>query len=70
MSCEHLELKKCTCKNETCERHGKCCVCLAAHLEKGNFPSCFYSSKAIQEKSGQEIEEMIKARNKPAESAT
>ena len=32
---------KCPCPNNACERHGKCCVCVAFHRdEKGNLPVC------------------------------
>ena len=34
------EVAMCPCKNETCERYGKCCACVAFHREAGNLPVC------------------------------
>ena len=38
--CEFNQAIECVCPNTECERHGKCCACVAAHVEKGNFPAC------------------------------
>ncbi len=31
---------ECTCRNVNCERHGRCCDCIAAHLSHGSLPNC------------------------------
>jgi hypothetical protein len=40
--CLNLEAnrEKCACSNKSCERHGLCCACIAAHREAGGLPSC------------------------------
>jgi len=40
MECKMKE-NKCPCIYVDCERHGKCCDCVAYHRdEKGNVPTC------------------------------
>ena len=40
--CMNLEAnnEKCVCSNTSCERHGFCCACIAAHKEGGSLPAC------------------------------
>ena len=35
----------CTCKSTDCERHGKCCECVAHHRAQGNLPRCLRPEK-------------------------
>jgi len=42
MSCEHNRSIKCPC-TAVCEKHQKCCACVAYHTGKGAFPACFFS---------------------------
>ncbi len=35
---------KCTC-TYPCDKHGKCCKCVAYHRRKGEIPGCFFSGK-------------------------
>mgnify|MGYP007011665726 CR=1 FL=1 len=39
MVCEHNREIKCVCPGN-CERHGKCCECVAYHRGKGDLPFC------------------------------
>ena len=32
----------CPCPNDNCERHKKCCDCIASHLEKDSVPFCVF----------------------------
>ena len=32
--------KQCSCKSESCPRHGKCCECVKFHRDAGNKPAC------------------------------
>ena len=40
----------CTCPNVGCERHGRCCECVASHLTKDILPGCFRAVMAEKEK--------------------
>lgn len=35
----------CTCYSTNCERHGKCCECVAYHKERGDLPVCLRGAK-------------------------
>ncbi len=35
----------CNC-TASCSNHAKCCECIAYHRDLGQFPACFFSSKA------------------------
>ena len=30
----------CSCRNEKCPRHGRCCDCVAFHRDRGGYPNC------------------------------
>ena len=45
MSCENNKKMKCPC-TYTCSKHGKCCECIAYHLQAGEFPACCFSKEA------------------------
>ena len=30
----------CPCKSTTCDKHGRCCECVANHKKQGNLPVC------------------------------
>ncbi len=45
MSCEFNQNIKCTC-TYACDKHGKCCECVAYHKRKNEFPGCFFTEKA------------------------
>lgn len=36
-------LKGCTCSKTSCQRRGKCCLCVKHHRDKGQIPGCFFS---------------------------
>ncbi|MCL2530337.1 MAG: hypothetical protein FWE41_08460 [Coriobacteriia bacterium] len=42
MSCPHNISIECPC-TYSCDKHGKCCACIAYHLPSGAFPACFFS---------------------------
>ncbi len=35
--------KECPCTYPGCPRHGKCCECIAHHLEADELPACCFS---------------------------
>lgn len=35
----------CSCPDTYCERHGKCCDCVAYHQKAGNLPICLRQTK-------------------------
>lgn len=37
--------KNCNCTNTACERHGKCCLCINFHREKGSKVFCMRDKK-------------------------
>jgi hypothetical protein len=43
--CPRLEVNKqnCACAGTDCERHGRCCECVAYHRDRGQLPSCLKS---------------------------
>jgi len=45
MSCETNKSMNCPC-TYSCDRHGKCCACVAYHTRDGEFPACFFSKAA------------------------
>jgi len=45
MSCENNSSMKCPC-TYNCANRGKCCACLANHVQNGEFPACFFSKEA------------------------
>jgi len=43
MECQiELNKAKCNCTYEPCSRKGKCCECLAYHLESDELPACVF----------------------------
>jgi hypothetical protein len=44
MSCETNKSIVCPCAS-TCDRHGKCCACVAHHASNGNLPACLREPK-------------------------
>ena len=44
MDCQNLKtnLKNCNCTYSGCSRKGKCCECLAYHLEMKQLPACCF----------------------------
>jgi len=45
MSCNTNKSMKCPC-TYSCHNHGKCCACIAYHINDGEFPACFFSKTA------------------------
>jgi len=39
-------LKDCTCTYISCEKRGKCCLCVAYHRKRGEIPGCFFNPQA------------------------
>lgn len=56
--------KACPCRNDKCERRGRCCDCVASHLSRGNFPACFFTADALDAKVGRDLDALIKDRGK------
>jgi len=46
MECD-IQAKKliCNCTYEPCERKGKCCQCIAYHLEYNELPACVFPAE-------------------------
>ncbi|RKX69756.1 hypothetical protein DRP53_07175 [candidate division WOR-3 bacterium] len=44
MECPNLELnlKRCNCTYEPCDKKGKCCECLRYHLSLNELPACLF----------------------------
>jgi len=42
MAKECQNTRKCKCTYPGCPRHGKCCECLAYHLESEELPACCF----------------------------
>ena len=42
MAKECQNTRKCKCAYPGCPRHGKCCECLAYHLESEELPACCF----------------------------
>jgi hypothetical protein len=45
MPCETNKSMNCPC-TYPCEKHGKCCACIAYHQRNGEVPACFFSKTA------------------------
>ena len=45
MPCETNKSMSCPC-TYSCDKHGKCCACIAYHQRSGEFPACFFSQAA------------------------
>ncbi|MCL2878493.1 MAG: DUF6485 family protein [Acidobacteria bacterium] len=45
MTCETNTSMECNCTYR-CDKHGKCCECIAYHVRGGEFPACFFSAEA------------------------
>lgn len=45
MSCETNKSMNCPC-TYSCDKHGKCCACVAYHTRSGEFPACFFNNAA------------------------
>ncbi len=39
-------LKDCTCTYTSCEKRGKCCLCVAYHRKRNEIPGCFFKPQA------------------------
>ncbi|MEJ2184135.1 MAG: DUF6485 family protein [Nitrospirota bacterium] len=37
--------KSCTCTYSSCERRGKCCLCITYHRKKGELPGCLFNAE-------------------------
>jgi len=35
-------LEDCSCTYSSCQRRGKCCLCVRHHRKKGEIPGCFF----------------------------
>ncbi|MQY71648.1 hypothetical protein GH141_06945 [bacterium] len=54
---------ECTCTYEPCPRKGRCCECVAYHLDKGELPACYFTLE--EEKTyDRSIAFFIRCRNK------
>ncbi len=43
MECQiEANIANCNCTYETCPRKGKCCECIAHHLNFGELPACVF----------------------------
>jgi hypothetical protein len=43
MACQlEINKAKCNCTYEPCSRKGRCCECLAYHLESDELPACVF----------------------------
>jgi hypothetical protein len=43
MECQiDANMAKCSCTYESCPRKGKCCECIAYHLEYSELPGCVF----------------------------
>ena len=38
-----VNLEKCNCTYEPCERKGLCCECLHHHRTRGELPACYFT---------------------------
>jgi hypothetical protein len=44
MECEiNKNMENCNCSYSSCSRKGKCCECIAYHLENKELPACCFS---------------------------
>lgn len=59
MSCR--EENKCSCPNEACENHGKCCQCVIRHNAGDSLPYCIFPSED-GDKSNRHYYEVLKER--------
>jgi hypothetical protein len=55
---------KCNCTYEPCPRKGKCCECIAYHLEMRELPACAFPSEIERtyDRSFQRFAEEVKGR--------
>ena len=61
MTCEHNKSINCPC-TYSCNKHGKCCDCIAYHRDNGEFPACFFTSE-IEKTYDRSFEALIKDRS-------
>jgi hypothetical protein len=40
---QQVNLEKCTCTYEPCERKGICCECVRHHRDRGELPACYFT---------------------------
>lgn len=38
--------RECTCTSRSCDKHGKCCLCVAYHRRLNELPCCFFPPEA------------------------
>ena len=36
---------KCSCTYTSCDKRGKCCLCVPYHRDKGELPGCFFNTE-------------------------
>ncbi|MCL1917065.1 MAG: DUF6485 family protein [Peptococcaceae bacterium] len=60
MSCESNTSISCPC-TYACQRHGKCCACVAFHTKDGKFPACFFS-EAMEKTYDRSLSALLKDR--------
>jgi len=53
--------RKCPCSWNDCERHGKCCECLAYHLKSDQLPGCCFPPE-VEKTGDRSINRFIKTR--------
>ena len=44
MNCQNNKSMICPC-TYSCNKHGKCCECIAYHLRGDEFPACFFTKE-------------------------
>ncbi|MFC1769863.1 DUF6485 family protein [Nitrospirota bacterium] len=46
MDCKvEANLEGCTCTKTSCDRRGKCCLCVKHHRSQGGLPGCFFNAE-------------------------
>ena len=46
MDCIHeTNLSRCNCSYSSCDKKGKCCLCLSYHRRNGQLPACFFDQE-------------------------
>ena len=63
MECNPADNKlKCNCTYEPCARKGKCCACIAYHLEMEGLPACAFPP-AVERTYDRSFKRFIEARS-------
>jgi hypothetical protein len=58
---QEVNLEKCNCTYEPCERKGICCECLRYHRGSGELPACYFSPE-VERTYNRSIAQFIKSR--------